>query len=386
MPPRYPLSDEVHALYFDEGTGTSFVNRGSNGTAWAVEGSDWGRVTTGPFSLGEAYTGTRSNNARIRGPVTGEPSGSVAVLLRLKLTGSWPQAGYTHPVVKQAAASQVGQPGPVVGIETDPNGVPQFVTWRAGAGGPTGVAAGATIADGHTYVLLGTYDSATGAYALHIWDETLGAARTPVTGSSAGGAVDWKSHGPWLMGSWADFNENCPMELYELRVFPSTRDAAWLAAYVAHADPPPPVIIRPAEPIAFGSTRTALDEAFGVDIFGTPDLDPRFELVTGRRSLAQALARRLSTPKGGLFYAPDYGLDLRELVAEAFGPGDAERLGSRIAGELERDERVLAAAVEVAFDARTSRLRIAAQVSTAVGPFRLVLSADALSVQLLEVT
>lgn len=239
-PPRYPITDEVHALFFNEVSGTAFLNGGSEGSTWNVEGTDWSRVTSGPFSLGEAYTGARANNARIRGPVTGEPSGSIAVLMRLKMTGSWPQGGYTHQVVKQAAANQSGYPGPVAGIETDPNGVPQFVTWRSGAGSPSGVAAAATIADGHVYTLLATYDSATGGYVLHIWDETLGAARTPATSTSAGGAVDWKTHGPWLIGSWADLYENSPLELYELRVFPSLRDAAWLASYVAYAGPPAP--------------------------------------------------------------------------------------------------------------------------------------------------
>ena len=239
-PPRFPITDEVHALFFDEGSGTAFTNRGSEGSTWNVEGSDWSRVTTGPFSLGEAYTGARSNNARIRGPVSGEPGGSLAILVRLKLTGSWPQGGYTHQVVKQPASGVTGYPGPCAGMETKPDGTPQFGTWRTGGASPDSVAAAATIADGHRYTLLGTYDSASGLYTLHIWDETLGAARTPATATSAGGAVDWKSHGPWLMGSWSDIYENCPMELYELRVFPSTRDAAWLAAYVAYAGPPAP--------------------------------------------------------------------------------------------------------------------------------------------------
>lgn len=239
---RFPISDEIHALFFDEGSGTAFTNRGSDGVAWNAVGSGWARVTTGPFSVGEAYVGARGNAARIQGSIAGEPTTAISVLARLKLTGTWPQDGYTHQLMKQAASSQVGWPGPTVGIETNPAGVPQFAVWRTSGAAPTNVAAAATIADGHIYTLLGTYDGASGVQTLHIRDETTGAARAPVTLGGAGGAIDWKSHGPWLMGSWVDFYENCPMELYEVRVMPTVRDADWLAAYVAYSGPfPPPV-------------------------------------------------------------------------------------------------------------------------------------------------
>ena len=54
---------------------------------------------------------------------------------------------------------------------------------------------------------------------------------------------------------------------------------------------------------------TPIDSATGL-----PDLDPYFRVVTGRTAVAQALLRRLVTPRGGLLGEPLYGLDVRAAV------------------------------------------------------------------------
>ncbi len=55
---------------------------------------------------------------------------------------------------------------------------------------------------------------------------------------------------------------------------------------------------------------------FVVDVSTFPDLDSSFTLITGRRVIAEAILRRLLTPRGGLAYDPDFGLDVRGWLNE----------------------------------------------------------------------
>jgi phage baseplate assembly protein W len=126
-------------------------------------------------------------------------------------------------------------------------------------------------------------------------------------------------------------------------------------------------------------------EELGTDLAGSIGLDAAFTLVGGHRALAEACIRRLTTPRGGLFYAPNYGTDVREMLAARF---DAARLSgwkARIEAELRKDDRVLAAAVDLTPNAQTESVAIRIRVTTAEGPFSFTLAASALSVELLTV-
>lgn len=126
---------------------------------------------------------------------------------------------------------------------------------------------------------------------------------------------------------------------------------------------------------------------FGIDVSCVADIDPTFALVSGRRALAQALARRLSTPRGGLFYDGTYGYDLRsQLNAAVDDFGGTFAIAAAVEAEVEKDERVLAATAEVTFDASTERLRVAIAIMAADGPFALVLGVDAVTVEILSVS
>lgn len=121
----------------------------------------------------------------------------------------------------------------------------------------------------------------------------------------------------------------------------------------------------------------------GTDI-STPDasdLDPMFRLVSGTRGLAEALARRLVTPRGTLLDDPAYGYDLRSRLNDNLTPGDLAQLAVDVRAELARDERVEDAAVTVTF--ANSTLRVAAVVATAAGPFRLVLAVSSVTAEVL---
>ena len=60
----------------------------------------------------------------------------------------------------------------------------------------------------------------------------------------------------------------------------------------------------------------------------------------GTRNLIDALRRRLETPRGGLFYDPDYGFDLRQYVQAAMDAALQFELESFIETECLKDERV----------------------------------------------
>jgi hypothetical protein len=123
------------------------------------------------------------------------------------------------------------------------------------------------------------------------------------------------------------------------------------------------------------------DADFGEDFRGVLDVHQNLARASGRTALGEALCRRLSTPRGGLFYDLDYGFDLRAfLSAAAPARGFIE---SQAAAECLKDERVLDAEpadVEFVGDSLTFRIVI----TDADGPFRLTVLANALTVQLLQ--
>ncbi len=102
---------------------------------------------------------------------------------------------------------------------------------------------------------------------------------------------------------------------------------------------------------------------FGSDINGFDDLDPRLlfleEDVDEVTALIQAVARRYITPRGGLFYDPSYGLDLRQFISGTFSPAQMEAL---IAAEARKEERVTdcTATVTVAGDVFSVEIRCTA--------------------------
>ncbi len=124
----------------------------------------------------------------------------------------------------------------------------------------------------------------------------------------------------------------------------------------------------------------------GIDISCTDDLDPAFTQVSGTFALAQALSRRLITPRGGLFYDPEYGLDLRAYLNAGITDGDgfAYRLAAQIEGECLKDERVGSVDAQVTFSSVTEKLTVSLSGVASDGPFRLVLSISDVTVEILR--
>jgi hypothetical protein len=122
-------------------------------------------------------------------------------------------------------------------------------------------------------------------------------------------------------------------------------------------------------------------DPLGVDIACIDDLDASLSLVDGRTGLGQALARRISTARGMLFYDPTYGIDIRGQMNRPFTATQAARL---VEGECIKDERVNDVAATVEFSDTTETLTITLQVDDGRGPFDLTISIDAVTVEVLN--
>jgi hypothetical protein len=126
----------------------------------------------------------------------------------------------------------------------------------------------------------------------------------------------------------------------------------------------------------------ALSAEFGLDVSVSPDLDPA---LTPGVALAEALARRLMTPRGRLHYAPDYGLDIREALLARMDEARLRGWRARIEAEVAKDDRVERVTAALRFDPGAERLAVRVGVQTALGPFALTLAVTAAAVQLLDV-
>lgn len=113
--------------------------------------------------------------------------------------------------------------------------------------------------------------------------------------------------------------------------------------------------------------------------------------ATGLRLVAEAVFRRLSTPRGmlqGGLEEENYGLDLTSLIGSAATAADAAGLPSRISAELLKDERIESATVTVTptHDGPRTIWDVVALCVASEGSFELQLAVTDVSVQLLQIT
>ena len=124
----------------------------------------------------------------------------------------------------------------------------------------------------------------------------------------------------------------------------------------------------------------------GTDLYCISDLDPAGRTVSGPEALAQAIARRLQTPRGALAAIgddPDYGLDLRDYVGDDVGAAIEAEVEAAVRAECLKDERVRDVDVTVAVSGRA--LTVGLRVASTQGAVRLVLAVSAVTVDLLKV-
>ncbi len=123
----------------------------------------------------------------------------------------------------------------------------------------------------------------------------------------------------------------------------------------------------------------------GTDIMCLHGLGKVFVLASGRKNLALAIARRYRTRRGGLFYDPNYGYPLTLLLSAELTDGAVQAIGPSLAQEALKDERVLACEVDFQYDRTTKTATIRCSLTDADGPFVLILKANAVTVEILEI-
>ncbi len=124
---------------------------------------------------------------------------------------------------------------------------------------------------------------------------------------------------------------------------------------------------------------------FGSAVSWVADMTPEGGVVTGNLVVAQAIARRLMTPRGRLIGYPNYGYDLTQFCNGDIGDSDVPSIQSGIEAECLKDPRVASAVSSVSLDP-SGLMTVKVTATSANGPFTLVLSVSQVTVQLLKVT
>lgn len=111
-------------------------------------------------------------------------------------------------------------------------------------------------------------------------------------------------------------------------------------------------------------------------------------MVSGNRAIAEAIVRRLTTPRGRLIDDPNYGYDLTDLINDGTTPPQLAQAQKLASFEAKKDPRVIQCQVRIQLTGGV--LIVTATPTTATGPFTLVFSLSSLSattaVNLLQVT
>lgn len=120
----------------------------------------------------------------------------------------------------------------------------------------------------------------------------------------------------------------------------------------------------------------------GSDIAGVTSIDYALSTVSGRRALAEAILRRLTTRRGALFYAQSYGYAVVELIGSTVSASEIEQ---RVLEQVLLEEEVEDATCTVLFTdvGGTRSVSIEIKVTDADGPFDLTLTASELTISAL---
>lgn len=121
----------------------------------------------------------------------------------------------------------------------------------------------------------------------------------------------------------------------------------------------------------------------GTDVSTFPDLDTTFSLMSGRRALAEAIARRLITPKGALWKHPSYGCDVRRHLNAVMTSQRLQVIKQECEQQAEEDERVLACECFVTFDDDSKAILIRVGLADKDGPFTFTAGISQLGLTLL---
>lgn len=97
--------------------------------------------------------------------------------------------------------------------------------------------------------------------------------------------------------------------------------------------------------------------------------------VSGEDVIIEMVHRMLSTRKGSVIDALEWGIDLEELLSEDLDRTTLAKLGPTIAAELRRDPRILTAKASTSWDPAAFELTVELELTLATGTLPLVLKA-----------
>lgn len=106
----------------------------------------------------------------------------------------------------------------------------------------------------------------------------------------------------------------------------------------------------------------------GTDFAGWSDVDPSLGYQSDSRALADAILRRLTTPRGGLPDFPGYGFDVSSLIGRALEPNS---ISQRVLEQVRAEEEVLDAALDIETSADGTGIILSLRVVSSDGPFTL---------------
>lgn len=107
---------------------------------------------------------------------------------------------------------------------------------------------------------------------------------------------------------------------------------------------------------------------YGIDLstFAGAEPDLSFRQISGKRAIAEAVARRWLTPRGDLVTDEDAGIDIRQILNAAIDDTALYMIGESMQSEAEKDERVGQCVVNLSFDHATSTLTINGFIDPAI--------------------
>lgn len=150
------------------------------------------------------------------------------------------------------------------------------------------------------------------------------------------------------------------------------RDALQTAIAAFKATLPKAVVVIPS------------DDTLGYDISCTDDLTELMLEVSELRALAEAAFRRITTPRGRVIDAPDYGRDIRSLLSKGMTPASRATSIALFVDEILKDERIERCDIETR-ELPDAGLALTISCVAALGPFRLTVHVSQAGVALTEV-
>lgn len=125
---------------------------------------------------------------------------------------------------------------------------------------------------------------------------------------------------------------------------------------------------------------------YGAGLYAMPGEPPDelFAPVRGRKLFIDSIARSLSCPPGGLFWAPSRGIDLRSFLRTRIDAQQLTVIRQRTLATLLDDERIIDADCVVSFSESARSLRVALSIESAQGPFSFVLEVSSARVAVFD--